>query len=74
MQDARIHHAKLLQPFLKEHENSLELMFLPPYSPNLNLIEGLWKWIKEKVGYNGFFEDSYRYQKKCELIFGSHKC
>ena len=56
MQDERIHHAKLLQLFLKEHENSLELMFLPPYSPNLNLIEGLWKWMKEKVVYNVFYE------------------
>jgi len=41
LDNARIHHTKLLQPFLKEHENSLELMFLPPYNPKLNLIEGL---------------------------------
>jgi len=56
MQDERIHHAKLLQLFLKEHENSLELMFLPPYSPNLNLKEGLWKWMKEKAAYNVFYK------------------
>jgi putative transposase len=56
LDNARIHHAKLLQPFLKENENSLELMFLPPYSPNLNLIEGLWKWMKEKVVYNVFYK------------------
>ncbi|WP_425058122.1 transposase [Sporomusa carbonis] len=31
-------------------------MFLPPYSPNLNLIEGLWKWLKEKVIYNVFYK------------------
>ena len=56
LDNARIHHAKLLQPFLKEDENVLELMFLPPYSPNLNLIEGLWKWMKEKVVYNVFYK------------------
>ena len=26
----------------------IELLFLPTYSPNLNLIERLWKWVKKK--------------------------
>ena len=26
---------------------NIELMFLPSYSPNLNLIERLWKWLKK---------------------------
>ena len=56
LDNARIHHAKLLQAFLKENEDHLELMFLPPYSPNLNLIEGLWKWMKERVIYNVFYK------------------
>lgn len=56
LDNARIHHAKLLQEFLKENEECLQLMFLPPYSPNLNLIEGLWKWLKEKVIYNVFYK------------------
>jgi len=28
-------------------ELNIELMFLPSYSPNLNLIERLWKWVKK---------------------------
>lgn len=56
LDNARIHHAKILQPFLKENEDHLQLMFLPPYSPNLNLIEGLWKWMKERVVYNVFYK------------------
>jgi len=28
---------------------NIKLMFLPPYSPNLNLIERLWKFLKNKV-------------------------
>jgi putative transposase len=56
LDNARIRHAKLLQTFLKENEDRLELMFLPPYGPNLNLIEGLWKWLKEKVIYNVFYK------------------
>lgn len=56
LDNARIHHAKLLQPFLNDNRDRLQLMFLPPYSPNLNLIEGLWKWMKEKVIYNVFYK------------------
>ncbi|MGL6108014.1 transposase, partial [Romboutsia sp.] len=33
----------------------LELMFLPPYSPELNLIEGLWGWMKSDIVNNRFF-------------------
>jgi len=42
LDNARIHYAKLIQPFLVKVKNRLELMFLPPYSPKFNLIEGLW--------------------------------
>ena len=48
LDNARIHHAKLIQPFSEKNKEQLNLMFLPPYSPNLNLIEGLWKWIQKK--------------------------
>ena len=35
----------------------IQLIFLPPYSPNLNLIERLWKFVKKKVLYNNFYSD-----------------
>ena len=54
LDNARIHHAKLIQPFLEIHRN-LQFMFLPPYSPKLNLIEGLWGWLKEDVINNVFY-------------------
>ena len=54
---ARIHHAKLIQPFLEKHQDHLECLFLPPYSPHLNLIEGLWKWMKATVIHNVFFSN-----------------
>lgn len=55
LDNARIHHAKLLQPFLEEMKGRLELVFLPPYSPKLNLVEGLWKWLKSDVINNVFY-------------------
>jgi len=55
LDNARIHHAKLIQPFLEKNKSRLTLLFLPPYSPNLNLIEGLWGWLKSNVVNNVFF-------------------
>jgi putative transposase len=56
LDNARIHHAKMIQPLLTKHADILELVFLPPYSPQLNIIEGLWGWMKKSVIYNVFFE------------------
>ena len=35
----------------------IQLHFLPPYSPNLNPIERLWKWMKERVIYNTYYRE-----------------
>lgn len=38
------------------NSTKLELVFLPAYSPNLNLIERVWRFMKEKVIYNTYHE------------------
>lgn len=58
LDNSRIHHATILQPFLQEHPR-LQLIFLPPYSPELNLMEGVWKWLKSDVINNVFFSKFY---------------
>ena len=35
----------------------LELLFLPSYSPNLNLIERLWKFVKKQCLYSEYYAD-----------------
>ena len=35
--------------------SKIKLYFLPPYSPNLNPIERLWKWMKERIIYNTYY-------------------
>jgi len=56
------------QSVVKYLENSkIKLHFLPPYSPNLNPIERLWKWMKERVIYNTYYED---YEEFRLAIFG----
>jgi transposase len=34
----------------------IEMLFLPSYSPNLNLIERLWKWVKKDCLYCKYYE------------------
>lgn len=48
--------------------SKIKLLFLPPYSPNLNLIERLWKFFKKKVASNKYYErfDDFR---KATLAF-----
>ena len=35
----------------------LELLFLPPYSPNLNLIERLGQFVKKEVLYSKYYDN-----------------
>jgi transposase len=39
---------------------NIELLFLPPYSPNLNLIERFWKFVKKQCLYSQYYEDFTR--------------
>jgi transposase len=55
MDNARYQRCKLVMDFAKEH--NIELLFLPPYSPNLNLIERLWRFVKKKCLYNKYYAD-----------------
>jgi transposase len=36
---------------------NIELLFLPSYSPNLNLIERLWKFVKKQVLYGKYYDN-----------------
>ncbi|CAN5356131.1 hypothetical protein BH10PSE19_BH10PSE19_22640 [soil metagenome] len=52
--NARYYRSKLVGQFLET--SKIQLVFLPSYSPNLNLIERLWKFMKKKVLYNKYYE------------------
>jgi transposase len=36
LDNLRVHHAKVLKPWLEEHRDEIELFFIPSYSPHLN--------------------------------------
>jgi len=54
LDNARYYHALVVKEFLVDNPR-ITLHFLPPYSPNLNIIERLWKVLKTKVVYNKFY-------------------
>lgn len=52
--NAGYHHDKRIKAFAKAL--AIELHYLPPYSPNLNPTERLWKLMHESVTYNKYYE------------------
>ncbi len=52
--NARYHHSKEVKTEAKKL--SIKIHYLPPYSPNLNPVERLWKIMHEYVSYNTYYE------------------
>ncbi len=55
LDNACYYKAKLVKEYLRT--SRIELVFLPPYSPNLNLIERLWKFFRKKILYHRYYSD-----------------
>ncbi len=53
LDNARYQHCAMVENLA--HELHLELAFLPSYSPNLNLIERLWKFVKKECLYSEYY-------------------
>ncbi|WP_434524134.1 IS630 family transposase [Photorhabdus asymbiotica] len=49
--------------------SNIELHYLPPYSPNLNPIERLWKVMNEQVRNNRYFADKHEFRDKVFKFF-----
>jgi transposase len=67
--NARYYKNKAVTIYLKE--SKIKLHFLPPYSPNLNPIERLWKLMRERVLYNTYYE---HFEEFKSAIFGFLEC
>lgn len=73
LDNARAHHAKALEPFLEANKNKLELMFLPPYSPDLNPMEWFWKFLRKRVTHNTFFSTFKEFQRAVVKFIMNYK-
>lgn len=55
LDNASYHRAKLLKPWLHAHRAHFELLFLPPYSPQLAPIERVWRLTRRLATHNLHF-------------------
>ncbi len=53
--NASYHKTKAIRTLLEDHRDHVFVVWLPPYSPELNLIEGLWGYLKRSALNNYFF-------------------
>ena len=53
--NAKYHHAKLHREWREEHADRFVLYFLPPYSPDLNPVERVWKLVRRICLHNRYF-------------------
>ena len=60
LDNARYQKCRLVQQLADEL--GIELLFLPSYSPNLNLIERLWKFVKKQVLNAKYYETFTAFQ------------
>jgi putative transposase len=65
----RIHFAKPVQAFLAEHQDEIELVCLPTYSPKLNPVERFWKQLRRQVTHNHFFQTMERLMNAVASFF-----
>jgi len=75
LDNASIHTSKLFKAQIQKWKNlGLELIFLPPYSPELNKIEILWKHMKyhyHKLEAYTSFDNLYNHIKHLLLGYGN---
>ena len=58
--NARYYTAQIVKDYLED--SKIEFIALPNYSPNLNLIERLWKLFKKKTLYNKYYNSFLRFK------------
>lgn len=67
LDNAAAHRSRKVKDYL--NNSRIKLHFLPPYSPNLNPIERLWKFFREKTLYNRYFETCSDFCAKTREFF-----
>lgn len=65
--NAAYYRSKMVSDYLKT--SRVEIKFLPPYSPDLNLIERLWRFMNKKVRNNRYYEKFSDFKKAICTFF-----
>lgn len=67
--NAGYYHGRLVSEYLASGASRIQLWFLPPYSPNLNLIERLWKFFRKKVMNNRYYSTFKEFSEEVLMFF-----
>lgn len=67
------HHYALKVRRWRLHHPRFKFLFLPAYSPNLNLIERLWRFFHQRVTWNQYFETFEEFKKTTLSFFKNLK-
>ncbi len=67
LDNARYHYSAQVLDYVKT--SRIKLVFLPSYSPQLNLIERLWRVFNKKVLYNKFYKSFKNFKAACIGFF-----
>jgi transposase len=67
LDNARYQHCFLVTTFAKSL--GIHLLFLPPYSPNLNIIERLWKFTKKEILYAKYYDKPKLFHQAIQNFF-----
>ncbi|MBI5652352.1 MAG: IS630 family transposase, partial [Chloroflexi bacterium] len=67
--NARYNHARLVREYLRG--SRVEMVYLPAYAPNLNLIERLWKFMKKHIKRNRFYATFEQFVTAIQSFFAS---
>jgi transposase len=59
------HHSKRIKAVLERYSHKLELIFLPPYSPDLNPVERIWWFMRKKISHNRYLQTM---EQRLELL------
>lgn len=68
LDNATYYHAKVVTDYVKKKKR-ITLLFLPSYSPNLNVIERLWRFFHSKITWNHYFETLEEFKKETLRFF-----
>ncbi len=69
LDNAKYHFSKEVKAYLATPGCRIQLVPLPSYSPNLNLIERLWKFFKKNVLYNRYYKNVAAFRSACIDFF-----
>jgi transposase len=72
LDNARPHHAKDVQVYIETSAPRINLLFLPPYSPELNPSENIWRQLRKERTHNMLFRTLAILQNTIRSFFSKY--